>query len=54
MFHRSIDDPHQMGFAFSKVLAQVNYMLRESSSRAGPRRRRWHCLCRVNANRIRS
>jgi len=29
MFHRVIDDPHQMGFAFSEVLAHVNYMLRE-------------------------
>jgi len=29
MFHRIIDDPHQMGFAFSEVLAHVNYMLRE-------------------------
>jgi glyoxylase-like metal-dependent hydrolase (beta-lactamase superfamily II) len=30
VFHRAIDDPHQMGFAFSEVLAHVNYMLRES------------------------
>jgi glyoxylase-like metal-dependent hydrolase (beta-lactamase superfamily II) len=29
VFHRAIDDPHQMGFAFSEVLAHVNYMLRE-------------------------
>jgi hypothetical protein len=30
MFHRVIDDPHQMGFAFSEVLAHVNFMLREN------------------------
>jgi hypothetical protein len=30
VFHRAIDDPHQMGFAFSEVLAHVNYMLREA------------------------
>jgi hypothetical protein len=30
MFHRIIDDPHQMGFAFSEVLAHVNFMLREN------------------------
>jgi glyoxylase-like metal-dependent hydrolase (beta-lactamase superfamily II) len=30
VFHRAIDDPHQMGFAFSEVLAHVNYMLREN------------------------
>ena len=29
VFRRPIDDPHQMGFAFSEVLAHVNYMLRE-------------------------
>jgi glyoxylase-like metal-dependent hydrolase (beta-lactamase superfamily II) len=29
VFRRTIDDPHQMGFAFSEVLAHVNYMLRE-------------------------
>jgi glyoxylase-like metal-dependent hydrolase (beta-lactamase superfamily II) len=29
VFHRPIDDPHQMGFAFSEVLAHVNYLLRE-------------------------
>jgi glyoxylase-like metal-dependent hydrolase (beta-lactamase superfamily II) len=29
VFRRVIDDPHQMGFAFSEVLAHVNYMLRE-------------------------
>jgi glyoxylase-like metal-dependent hydrolase (beta-lactamase superfamily II) len=29
VFGRVIDDPHQMGFAFSEVLAHVNYMLRE-------------------------
>jgi glyoxylase-like metal-dependent hydrolase (beta-lactamase superfamily II) len=29
IFHRAIDDPHQMGFAFSEVLAHVNYMLRD-------------------------
>jgi glyoxylase-like metal-dependent hydrolase (beta-lactamase superfamily II) len=29
VFRRAIDDPHQMGFAFSEVLAHVNYMLRE-------------------------
>jgi glyoxylase-like metal-dependent hydrolase (beta-lactamase superfamily II) len=28
VFRRVIDDPHQMGFAFSEVLAHVNYMLR--------------------------
>jgi glyoxylase-like metal-dependent hydrolase (beta-lactamase superfamily II) len=30
VFRRIIDDPHQMGFAFSEVLAHVNYMLREN------------------------
>ena len=30
VFRRPIDDPHQMGFAFSEVLAHVNYMLREN------------------------
>ncbi|HEY1361820.1 MAG TPA: MBL fold metallo-hydrolase [Xanthobacteraceae bacterium] len=30
VFRRPIDDPHQMGFAFSEVLAHVNYMLREA------------------------
>jgi len=30
VFRRAIDDPHQMGFAFSEVLAHVNYMLREA------------------------
>jgi len=30
VFRRAIDDPHQMGFAFSEVLAHVNYMLREN------------------------
>jgi glyoxylase-like metal-dependent hydrolase (beta-lactamase superfamily II) len=30
VFRRVIDDPHQMGFAFSEVLAHVNYMLREN------------------------
>src|SRR5258705_2708740 len=29
VFRRTIDDPHQMGFAFSEVLAHVNYMLRD-------------------------
>jgi glyoxylase-like metal-dependent hydrolase (beta-lactamase superfamily II) len=29
VFHRAIDDPHQMGFAFSEVLAHVNYLVRE-------------------------
>ncbi len=29
VFRRAIDDPHQMGFAFSEVLAHVNYMLWE-------------------------
>jgi glyoxylase-like metal-dependent hydrolase (beta-lactamase superfamily II) len=29
VFRRPIDDPHQMGFAFSEVLAHVNFMLRE-------------------------
>ena len=29
VFRRAIDDPHQMGFAFSEVLAHVNLMLRE-------------------------
>ena len=29
VFRRAIDDPHQMGFAFSEVLAHVNYMLHE-------------------------
>ena len=29
VFRRAIDDPHQMGFAFSEVLAHVNFLLRE-------------------------
>jgi hypothetical protein len=53
MFHRIIDDPHQMGFAFSEVLAHVNYMLRAGrlapASGAGGGR----CLYGVNASRIR-
>jgi hypothetical protein len=28
IFHRALD-PHQMSFAFSEVLAHVNYMVRE-------------------------
>jgi hypothetical protein len=28
IFHRELD-PHQMSFAFSEVLAHVNYMVRE-------------------------
>jgi hypothetical protein len=36
VFRRVIDDPHQMGFAFSEVLAHVNYMLRESRLRPVP------------------
>ena len=30
VFRRAIDDPHQMGFAFSEVLAHVNYLLRQA------------------------
>jgi glyoxylase-like metal-dependent hydrolase (beta-lactamase superfamily II) len=30
IFHRALD-PHQMSFAFSEVLAHVNYMLREGA-----------------------
>jgi hypothetical protein len=33
VFRRAIDDPHQMGFAFSEVLAHVNYMLRANRLR---------------------
>ena len=29
VFTRQLDDPHQTGFAFSEVLAHVNYMLRQ-------------------------
>jgi hypothetical protein len=29
VFRRPIDDPHQMGFAFSEVLAHVNLMRRQ-------------------------
>jgi hypothetical protein len=36
VFRRTIDDPHQMGFAFSEVLAHVNYMLRENRLRPMP------------------
>ena len=36
VFRRPIDDPHQMGFAFSEVLAHVNYMLRENRLRPVP------------------
>jgi glyoxylase-like metal-dependent hydrolase (beta-lactamase superfamily II) len=36
VFHRTIDDPHQMGFAFSEVLAHVNYLLRERRLSAVP------------------
>jgi glyoxylase-like metal-dependent hydrolase (beta-lactamase superfamily II) len=36
VFRRAIDDPHQMGFAFSEVLAHVNYMLREHRLRPVP------------------
>jgi hypothetical protein len=28
LFHRALD-PHQMSFAFSEVLAHLNYMVRE-------------------------
>jgi glyoxylase-like metal-dependent hydrolase (beta-lactamase superfamily II) len=34
VFKRVIDDPHQMGFAFSEVLAHVNYMLRANRLRS--------------------
>ena len=34
VFRRPIDDPHQMAFAFSEVLAHVNLMLREGRLRA--------------------
>ena len=30
MYARKLD-PHQMGFAFSEVLAHVNYMLRQGT-----------------------
>ena len=30
VFRRVIDDPHQMGFAFSEGLAHVNYLVREN------------------------
>jgi hypothetical protein len=33
VFKRVIDDPHQMGFAFSEGLAHVNYLLRENRLR---------------------
>ena len=33
VFRRVIDDPHQMGFAFSEGLAHVNYLLRENRLR---------------------
>jgi glyoxylase-like metal-dependent hydrolase (beta-lactamase superfamily II) len=36
VFRRVIDDPHQMGFAFSEVLAHVNYMLREHRLESAP------------------
>ena len=36
VFGRSIDDPHQMGFAFSEALAHINYMLREERLRPVP------------------
>jgi glyoxylase-like metal-dependent hydrolase (beta-lactamase superfamily II) len=36
VFRRAIDDPHQMGFAFSEVLAHVNYLLREHRLRPVP------------------
>ena len=34
VFRRPIDDPHQMGFAFSEVLAHVNLMRRRGRLRA--------------------
>jgi hypothetical protein len=33
VFRRPIDDPHQMGFAFSEALAHVNLMMREGRLR---------------------
>jgi hypothetical protein len=36
VFGRAIDDPHQMGFAFSETLAHVNYLLREERLRQAP------------------
>ena len=45
VFRRVIDDPHQMGFAFSEGLAHVNYLLARESPAAGggqPRQRRVH------------
>jgi glyoxylase-like metal-dependent hydrolase (beta-lactamase superfamily II) len=39
VFRRAIDDPHQMGFAFSEVLAHVNYLLREDRLQTVPGRR---------------
>jgi glyoxylase-like metal-dependent hydrolase (beta-lactamase superfamily II) len=39
VFRRTIDDPHQMGFAFSEVLAHVNYMVRQHRLRPVPGQR---------------
>jgi glyoxylase-like metal-dependent hydrolase (beta-lactamase superfamily II) len=39
VFRRAIDDPHQMGFAFSEVLAHVNYLLHENRLHRVPGRR---------------
>ena len=39
VFHRAIDDPHQMGFAFSEALAHVNYLVREQRLGMRPGRR---------------
>jgi glyoxylase-like metal-dependent hydrolase (beta-lactamase superfamily II) len=39
VFGRPIEDPHQMGFAFSEVLAHVNYLLRQRRLRQQPGRR---------------
>jgi glyoxylase-like metal-dependent hydrolase (beta-lactamase superfamily II) len=36
VFGRPIDDPHQMGFAFSEVLAHANLMLRQGRLRLTP------------------
>jgi hypothetical protein len=33
VFKRPIDDPHQMGFAFSETLAHVNYLKRKGRVR---------------------
>jgi glyoxylase-like metal-dependent hydrolase (beta-lactamase superfamily II) len=36
VFGRTIEDPHQMGFAFSEALAHINYLERAGRLRFGP------------------